>query len=272
MNKKTIISFSIITALFISISFFVWKANRLPRIKEITKPEQKSISEIRERFSLERILSGNSGSFNTCVFRGRISDLKEYSATWVDQNGDRWDDDRYSIVEVETEENYGNQPLEKTVRVLYLSSVTDITENSIVLKKGVSYFFINCWMLDDKYFSYCAEHDQYGTWKDDPSLKEADAILGAAWCSVIPIENDQVYMYHEYVASDEEIGKALQNKHSEKALTLKGSGLVSNDVSIINPVLVRTDLLTDKNAFLSGDFAALNAGYFEELLKRAVAD
>ncbi len=73
-------------------------------------------------------------------------------------------------------------------------------------------------------------------------------LSGAAWCSILPVENENVYLYRGYAEQTPDV--------LAKAIPAEG---------------LKTSLLTSENAFSTGDYIALSYGDFRGLLQTLAA-
>lgn len=189
--------------------------------------------------------NGEGFNFNTCAFRGIITDMKEYQVSWIDENGESWGPFSRSILEVEV---IGKSPTDKnTVRVLYSRSVSSLEKDSVAIEKGGECVFVNCWLIDEKYNNYNREHNEI-QYKYDISSQYADVIMGGAWCSLFPVENDIVYAYHGYFDGNEE---AMKIAAADAPAATK---------------------LTAADAVESGDFIALDNAKFDDMFSKIISD
>lgn len=202
----------------------------------------------RTKFDAEKIMTGDSGStsekynFNTYVFKGKIVGMKEYDFSWIDEQNGNWGPFRRSVLEVEVTKEYGGKsPVEgKTIKVLYPHSLAVLERDSVSIDKDSEYVFTNCWVMDEKYYSY--EKANYGR-KYCSVLKElnADVIMGGAWCSLFPVENNMIYAYHEF----------FDNYEGAKDIIVNATAATSK--------------LTNPDALASGDYIALDGAKFDDM-------
>ena len=243
MKRKKIIAFAVgaITAVSLILGGVIY--SRLPHVREVKIKPGKMISKsMRAPFDLHNILTGRDHQVDFICFLGTIKDMKEYSVSWIDDNGERWDDYSESLLTVEIEKIYaGSDPTDSgEITILYPYSLSMTEDDSVSLKTGTTYVFTDCWVINDRYYEYGAVQHPSMIWKNDPMLKRADAITSAAWSMICPVEHGNVFVYHEYIAED-------SSAYSK----------------ILPPGAVKTDLLTSPYA-LNGDYVAMKLEDFEE--------
>lgn len=219
------------------------KLETFGNLKEVAIPENRTIetSSSRAPFDLNAAMTGKNSegfTFNTCSFRGKITDMREFELSWTDEKGEEWGPFSRSILEVEV---IGRSPVQtETVRVLYARSLSSLEKDSVKIEKGGEYVFVNCWLIDARYNDYNKEHNEI-QYKYDTSTQYADVIMGGAWCSLFPVENDVVYAYHGYFDGNAEAQKiAVENAPA-------------------------TDKLTSADAVASGDYIALDNTKFDDM-------
>lgn len=184
-------------------------------------------SEKRAEFNLDKILSGDTGNgytMNTCAFRGTVEKIEELDASWIDNNGENWGPYTNTIITIKPSEIYKGKFPEDTIKVLYSDTLLDISDDSVKIKKGGEYVFINCWIMDETYENYAKRNDP-DIYKHNLILDKADVIMGGIWNSVFPVEDDKVIAYHEYFDKDENIRQKFLSKDvvSTNKLTSKES-------------------------------------------------
>lgn len=225
------------------------KLETFGKLSEVAIPENRTVESASSRapFDLNAVMTGKNGdgfTFNTCTFRGKITDMREFDLSWTDEKGEEWGSFSRSILEVEV---IGKSPVQKdTVRVLYAHSLSSLEKDSVAIEKGGEYVFVNCWLIDDRYNEYNREHNEI-QYKYDVSSKYADVIMGGAWCSLFPIENGIVYAYHGYFDNYAEAQKIAAANAPE------------------------TNKLTSADAVASGDFVALYDTEFDNMFSKFVS-
>lgn len=204
----------------------------------------------RETFDLEAIITGNNHTFNTIIFQGKITNLEEYEISWIDENNEQWGPYSRSIITVELSDIYhGKNPAKSnTIKVLYPNSLSLNFDKSVKIELNKEYVFSNCWILDNQYRNYI-KNNNLNYYNNDISINHADVIMGGAWNSLFPVENDSVTLYHEYFNSVDDI-KSKTLPYDEK----------------------NAARLTNKDALKNGDFVSLkNTDFeneFDKLLKK----
>lgn len=251
MNKRKKIIIIVFCCLAIVLSFVLFRehSSNGKMVKTKNRNENIVIYSMREPFRLIDIITGKEGKVNNCILQGKIIDIETYEVSWIDNSGEKWGPDDVSIISVELSRDLlENKNCEKqTIKILYPFTLSNKEQDTVVLKKGQEYVFANCWYLDDAYFNYARELDPSCAWENDPSLKAGDAISGAAWCSVFPVEDGVVYLYHEYIDKTPDIAK-----------------------KVLPADQLKTSLLTSENAFTSGDFIALSYSDFNNLIQALI--
>ncbi|MCL2018960.1 MAG: hypothetical protein FWG70_04295 [Oscillospiraceae bacterium] len=212
-------------------------------IKDATDVRTK-VSSSRAFFDLRSLIKGeNSGDgyiFNTFVFSGTIINLKEFQISWTDDEGEEWGPFSRSIIEVRVDKEYnGKTPVEgDVIRVLYPFSLSWDFDNSVRIKENGKYVFANCWVLDETYSHYNEKYNPVAV--NDGSADYADVIMGSAWNSLLPIEDERVIFYHGYFEHDEEAKLKFLHHDSFK-----------------------TDMLTSDSSLETGDYTMMNIKDFE---------
>lgn len=226
------------------------KLETFGNLKEVAIPENRTVeaSSSRAPFDLNAIMTGKNSegfSFNTCSFRGKITDMREFELSWTDEKGEEWGPFSRSILEVEV---IGKSPVQtETVRVLYPRSLSSLEKDSVAIEKGGEYVFVNCWLIDARYNDYNKEHNEI-QYKYDTSTQYADVIMGGAWCSLFPVENNVVYAYHGYFDGNAEAQK-----------------IAATNASTISK-------LTSADAVENGDYIALDNTKFDDMFSKFISD
>ncbi len=166
-----------------------------------SKPAMARSSAIYERapFDLDSIMTGEGYKFNTAVFYGTIVDIHNTEVTWTDGDGNVWGpfDRSFLIVRVDRV-MHGTLENSAIVRILATRCFADDDVSEYIeVKKGCKYVFSNCWFLDESYFSEIKANNPI-SYEYDISIKSADLIIGGVWCSMSPVIDDTVSVYHEY--------------------------------------------------------------------------
>ena len=249
-KKQIIIAASLLTVFAVLLTvFFGIKSNH--GIREIKiHPNAQIFSNFRTPFDLNAIITGHDGNVDTVVFRGIVKDLHEYSVTWEDDNGEENGGINESIIEVQIEEFYKgildtNKPV---IKILYPYSLSGIESNSVNICKDSEYIFVNCWIINEKYHDYAMRVS--GSVAKDPLLAKTDCILGGAWCSLFPVDNDIVFCYNEYFS--------LQMQDEQFPL--------------LEPDKCHTSFLTNDSALTSGDYIALKYSDFHQLFREVLSE
>ena len=192
----------------------------------------------RAEFDLDSIISGDTGdgyTMNTCAFRGTIQKIEEIDASWIDNNGENWGPYTNTIITVKPNEIYKGELPKNTVKVLY-SSTLNTTDDSVKIKKGGEYVFLNCWIMDETYENYAKRNDP-DIYKHNLILNKADVIMGGVWNSLFPVENGKVFVYHEYFDKDENVKQKFLSADNESA-----NKLISEDsITSGNYIILRED-------------------------------
>ena len=177
--------------------------------------------ETREMFDLESVITADN-KYNTIIVKGKIVNLEEYEISWTDENNETWGPFSRSIITVETDTVYhGNFKSEKnTIKILYPHSLSEVCDESVKIEKGKEYVFANCWMLDEKYEEQNKDALFYGY---DKSIVLADAIIGGAWNSMMPVEGNTVTLYHGYLNDVADVDKKIIPFKTDNATRLTNS-------------------------------------------------
>ena len=194
---------------------------KLSKISVNEQNNQINSYETRGMFNLESVITGDN-KYNTIIVKGKIVDLEEYEISWTDENNETWGPFSRSIITVETDKIYhGNfKSKNKQIKILYPHSLSQVSDESVKIEKGKEYVFSNCWLLDEKYEEQNKDAIFYGY---DKSIVLADAIMGGAWNSMMPVEGNTVTLYHEYLNDATDIDKKIIPFKTENAVRLTNS-------------------------------------------------
>lgn len=207
--------------------------------------ENVSYNGLRSKFDLESILLGineDGYRFNTFIFSGTVIQAKEYQSAWIDDEGRTWGPFSRTILEVKLNKIYrGESPVTgDTIKILYPYALSLSSDDSVKIVENVEYVFVNCWVIDDTYYEYLSNYCKSAI--NDESINQADIIIGNAWNSVFPINEETVTVYHEYFDSE------------------------SNNMSAISTIDSVTPYQSvPYEAVESGDYIQLNMEDFEKL-------
>lgn len=249
MKKQKTALISILGIFVVAIGIFsVCRLSGVPMLlRTRLHLEGGSSSGSRAEFHIENAFDGADGQVNNCIFSGTIADIKQYRALYS-YDGVAYDQDCW-ILYVKPEKTYSGDIKQDadTVRILYTYPVGTVCDHSVSVLPEKEYIFCT-WKIDEQYFRYCEKVADNLSYTKNPALKEADFIMGSAWAYLFPIENGNVYLYHEYL-----------------------DGFADAQKNILAADAVRTDLLTSENALTSGDFVAVKQDYFEKILTELIA-
>ena len=249
--KKSKLLICIISLLSVSVVVFSVLSSPA-KMKRITNPFYNQIVDnMRAPFQLKEILTGINGKVNNCIFLGQIHTIKTYEVSWKDDNGEQWGPYIKSLLEVEIVKDYtGECPShKKNIVIAYPYAISALETNTVLLYENKDYLFTNCWRIDDSYIKYANERDPSGSWANDPFLKEADMISGVSWCSIAPVSEGKVFLYHGY----------FEGMPQAKDLILPVEGL-------------KCEMLTSEDALISGDFVVFPLADFEECFDQLLSE
>lgn len=206
-------------------------------VKEVPIDGNSNISTESSRapFDLNSILTGDNHKFNIFFFKGKVVDIKAYEVSWTDENNEVWGPFRRNIISVQLDEIYtGNVPVKnKIIRVLSTENLNRANSGSVKINIGEEYVFLNCWVLDDKYFEQITRNSESNQIYDS-SLMMSDVVVGGVWNSIFPVANDSVLIYNEYLSDITNITKnTLSSKNSEFDKFVTDKADFKNDYVIV---------------------------------------
>ncbi len=252
--KQKLVIVSIVTLIFISMffsSFCILNENFsiLKHNVQFTKIDidmsKNTVNSycIRDDFNLDLIINGID-DINTLIFKGKIVNIEEYKLSWMDKNGGKWGPYSRTILTVETSKIYhGKIPTKsKNIKILYANSMSHVFDNSVKIELNKEYVFANCWIIDECYIDYIKSNNPI-SYENDVSLQYADVIIGGAWNSMMPVENDSITVYHKYFKDIKDINEKKLSYNSENA-----------------------ERLTNNEALKTGEFISLKLSDFENNL------
>ncbi len=223
----------------------VWYAMPVKMIPKVFPSSSPVFHAQRSIFDLNDILSGRSGEINTSVFAGMIKTIRTYDVSWKNDLSEEEGPFEESLLTVEITRTYGTHlPKDDTVTVLYAYPLAAQEADAAALMEGQEYVFTNCWNIDEAYAAYCSKQDPSGSWKKDPMLSKADVVSGAVWCSIYPIENETVLIYHDYFAEMPDVIAQAQPARDIKSTAMPRLNETHEDVIIA----LRYDVF--ENAFI----------------------
>ena len=153
------------------------------------------------------IISGNNGLLNNEIFSGTVTKIDDEIVSYYNDNGEislRKNTIIHVIVDDVYKGNISKPGKELKILNIYGEGSPNINiDNTILINKGDKYIFINSWDIDDKYYAYCSDNGIELNSEETIVLDKADIIMGGAWCSLLPIENETVFIHQEYVKAIE---------------------------------------------------------------------
>lgn len=159
-----------------------------------------------EPFDLEKIKGETD-----LVFRGTVTDRKEYSVEWLDENGEKWGPYPSSVIEVKIDEIYSGEYDKNTIKVYYPLSFSQLLTSSFLIKDDTSYIFIAN-SFDEDWFELKA-NNPYDRFEQE---KYADVYITNSRDAIMPITDGIVSVYDEYVADNAEaVSKAIAREEIE---------------------------------------------------------
>lgn len=207
-------------------------------LKEISASSNNYITThgLRDQFDLNSILTGDNYKYNTFFFKGKIVDIKSYEVEWTDENNETWGPFLRNIIFVQPDEIYTGifQSNKEIVRILTTESLNRTDNNSVKINIGDDYVFLNCWILDNKYFTQISQLSK-NKHIYDTSLEMADVIIGGIWNSIFPVVNNNILIYNEYFSDITNITKnSLSSKNSDFDKFITNKNDFSDNYIIVN--------------------------------------
>lgn len=207
MKKRLIYGMVALFAVIITVSLVsIFADDNKSVMKEISLSDYENylVSTLRAPFDREDVLTGNGNSVNTVTFKGKVLDIKLYDVSWTDDKNENWGPFKRTFLTVQVNEIYDGV-LSKNKRnvIIGYSSIINAEQDSVKIIKDKEYVFIGCWNIDEKYFDYAEEQDSSLLWKNDPTLKEADLMMGGAWYSACPVKNGNVTVYNAFFEGED---------------------------------------------------------------------
>ncbi len=192
-------------------------------------------------FNIKSIISSDN-KYNTIIFKGRIINLEEYEISWTDDNNEHWGPFSRTIITVETNNIYhGALPTKSNqIKILYPHSLSMVYDDSVRIELNKEYIFANCWIIDGKYEEQ-AKNSNIDFYSYDKTLNIADAVMGGAWNSLLPIEDDTIIIHNEYFNS-----------------------LTNANIKVLPYNETNATRLTNKNSLKNGSYIAVNFEIFEK--------
>lgn len=137
------------------------------------------------------------------VFSGNIVDRKEYEVEWTDENGELRGPFSKSVIEVKiNNEYYGESPVSgDSIRVYYPYSLSMDFEGSFPMEEGKEYIFV-AKAFDEEFIERRKTETPDSKYEQE---KYADVYISDACYDLLPIENGNVYMYHDYFYWNDEV-------------------------------------------------------------------
>ncbi len=153
-----------------------------------------SIEGVRAEFDFESVMNGNK-NVTPLVFSGDIAAIEEYESSWIDSDGIEWGPFARTIITVNVDKWYREGATTPgKIKILYVGTLNTVARDELKIVEGGNYIFVNCWAIDDKYRENSKDLD--GEPLNDPAVKEADAIMGGEWNSLIKLDAENAMLYN----------------------------------------------------------------------------
>ncbi len=230
--KKILLFCSVLILLFSSLGVWYMTAPQkmLPKVSHFSNTVSHGQ---RTPFDLQNILTGHNGEINTIVLAGKIKRIHTYDVSWKNELSEEEGPFEESLLTVEITKVFGNHQYKSgTINILYPYPLAIEEADAATLNEGQEYVFTNCWSIDDAYSAYCDKQDPAGNWEKDPMLSKADAVSGAVWCSIYPIENETVFIYRDYFADMPDVLAQAQPASEIKSRSMPNLSEAHNDTII----------------------------------------
>ena len=134
------------------------------------------------------------------VFRGTITDRKEYEVSWTDDNGQNWGPYGNGVFEVRVDEVYYGQSDKETLKIYFPSCFRQSGDGIFGLNDSQEYIFIAN-AFDNDYYAHLAENPLDRT---EP-YKHADMYINGTRENALPIINDIVLPYYDFFKDNESV-------------------------------------------------------------------
>lgn len=253
MRMKRITIIIILLSLFIVVGLWKGLSESQRTVTLNTSNKNTSVSnwneiQIKEGASLAKCSSVNNFDLKEIimntdyVFRGTVVSRKEYEVEWIDDKGEQWGPFPSSVIEVKvTKEYYGKSPVKGDfIRIYYPYSLSTIFEGSFLIKDKGEYVFITQ-ALDEEFVERRKKETPDDKFEQE---KYADVYISHPCYSLMPIDNETVFMYNDYFMWDKEVVKQVITDKSVKTDKMSSSKLIEKGWFI---ALNETDF---NNAFL----------------------
>lgn len=137
------------------------------------------------------------------VFSGNIVDRKEYEVEWTDENGELRGPFSKSVIEVKiNNEYYGESPVSgDSIRVYYPYSLSMDFKGSFAMEEGKEYIFV-AKAFDEEFIERRKRETPDSKYEQE---KYADVYISDACYDLLPVEDGNVYMYHDYFYWNDEV-------------------------------------------------------------------
>ena len=158
------------------------------------------------------------------IFCGTVVSRKEYEVEWIDDNGEQWGPFPSSVIEVKiNKEYYGKSPVEgDIIRVYYPYSLSTVFDGSFIIKDNGEYVFISQ-ALDEEFVQRRRKEVPDDKFEQE---KYADVYISSPSYSLMPVDDEMVYMYNGYFGWDEQIMKKAKSEKSFKTDKMSSSELL----------------------------------------------
>lgn len=139
------------------------------------------------------------------VFSGTITNRKEFEVQWTDENGEIMGPYLKSVVEVKiNKEYYGESPVSgDSIRVYYPYSLSTDFEGSFSLEEQQEYIFVTE-NFDEEFIERRKMETPESKYEHE---KYADVYISSACYDLLPVDNGEVCMYHDYFYWDDNVMK-----------------------------------------------------------------
>lgn len=205
----------------------IWREVKIEEGKYIAKASMKD-------YDLKKIVGEAD-----YVFSGTIIDRHEYEVEWTDEKGEKRGPFSKSVVEVKISKEYhGESPVSgDSIRVYYPYSLSVDFEGTFSMEEDKEYIFVTK-ALDEEFVERRKRETPDSGYEQE---RYADVYISDTCYNILPVEDGEVYMYHDYFYWNDEVMEQ----------TISGEAIVADDV--VEPELID-----------SGWFIALEEQDFEK--------
>ncbi len=160
------------------------------------------------------------------VFSGTVVNREEYEVEWVDDNGEQWGPFPSSVIEVKiNKEYYGTSPVkDDIIRVYYPYSFSVAFKGSFLIKDNSEYVFVTR-ALDEKFVEQREKENPDDKFEQE---KYADVYISNAYYSLLPVDNEMVFMNHDYFGWNEDVMKKTESSEYAQTDKVTSSEVIEN--------------------------------------------